>query len=435
MFDEQVLALAERSAEAAEIFLHESSATPAEFHANKLKSLETKESRSITLRIINNGRIGVSSTTRTDDPESLVNDTLSSAQFGAEARFDFPQLGEQTPVDVFDTATPKFPVEKMVDTGQELIARLLDHNPDLLIDMSLAKEEEETRISRGGVTDSYKRTGFGISVTANLIRGTDMLDVFAFKASCAPDVDTDSLFTEITQKLELARNSSTLKSGTMPVVFTPIAFMLTMGPALGMGFSGKMVEQGASPLANRTGERVFDENLTIYDDATLDKRPRSSPFDDEGVPTRKVTLIDRGVVSEFLYDLQTAGKMGTQSTGNGYRGQGYPAPAATATIVDPGDGCLEEIIADIEEGLMVEYILGGGQANVLRGDFGGNVHLGFKIENGQLVGRIKDTLIAGNAYDVLADVRRIGGQPQWVGGSLYCPPIALEGVTVSTKES
>jgi PmbA protein len=285
------------------------------------------------------------------------------------------------------------------------------------------------------VAESYKRTEFGISVSANLIRGTDMLDVFSFNVSCEPEMETDSLFTEIREKLDLARESGSIKSGKMPVVFTPLAFMLSVGPALGMGFNGKMVEQGASPLAKRVGQKVFDERLSVHDDATLDKRPRSSPFDDEGVSTRKVTLVDKGVVSEFLYDLQTAGKVGTRSTGNGYRGQGSPSPGSTATVVDAGEGSIEEIIADIKEGLIVEYLLGGGQANVLRGDFGGNVHLGFKIENGQLAGRVKNTLIAGNTYEVLADIRRVGGERRWVGGSLYCPPIALEGVTVSTKES
>ena len=435
MFDQRVIELAEKSADQAETFLHTSSTTPAEFQANKLKSLETKDSRSLTLRVIKDGRIGVTSTSRIDDPAAVVRDALVSADFGAEARFEFPPLGERTEVDVFNSETPSFPVERMVETGRELISRLLDYNPDLLIDMSLEKEEDETRISRDGVAESYRRTGFGVSVNANLIRGTDMLDVFSFNVSCAPEIESDSLFAEIRDKLELARESGSIESGMMPVVFSPVAFMLTIGPALGMGFNGKMVEQGASPLGDKLGEKVFDQRLSIHDDATLDKRPRSGPFDDEGVPTRRVTLVNRGVVSEFLYDLQTAGKMAARSTGSGYRGQGSPSPSSTATIVDAGDGSIEEIISDIEEGLLVEYILGGGQANVLRGDFGGNVHLGFKIENGQLAGRVKNTLITGNTYEALANIRRIGGEPRWVGGSLYCPPIALEEITVSTKES
>ncbi len=432
-FDEQVLELAEKSADAAEAFVHTSSATPVEFEANKLKSIETKVSRSVSLRLIKDGRIGTTSTSRDDDPEAVVASALESSVYGAEARFEFPPLGERTKVDVYDGETPTIPVESMAEAGKQLIARLLEYNPELLIDVSIGKDDEEIRIARYGAAESYRRTGFGVSVSANLIRGTDMLDVYSFNVSCSPDLDTDSLFDEIREKLELARDAGAVESGSIPVVLSPIAFMLTVGPALRMGFNGKMVEQGASPLVGKLGEEVFDPALTIHDDATLQQRPSSSPFDDEGVPTRSVPLVENGIVSEFLYDLQTAGRMGTQSTGNGYRGGGSPSPSSTAAIVDAGEGSLQDLIGNVENGLFVDYILGGGQANVLRGDFGGNVQLGFKIENGRLAGRVKDTLIAGNAYEVLAKIRQIGGERRWVGAGLYCPPMALDGITVSTK--
>ena len=69
---------------------------------------------------------------------------------------------------------------------------------------------------------------------------------------------------------------------------------------------------------------------------------------------------------------------------------------------------------------------------MLRGDFGGNLLLGYKIEKGEIVGRLKDTLISGNAYELLANIGRIGGRCEWVGGRLYAPPMVLEGVTVSS---
>ena len=281
-FDEQVLELAEKSADAAEAFVHTSSATPVEFEANKLKSIETKVSRSVSLRLIKDGRIGTTSTSRDDDPEAVVASALESSVYGAEARFEFPPLGERTKVDVYDGETPTIPVESMAEAGKQLIARLLEYNPELLIDVSIGKDDEEIRIARYGAAESYRRTGFGVSVSANLIRGTDMLDVYSFNVSCSPDLDTDSLFDEIREKLELARDAGAVESGSIPVVLSPIAFMLTVGPALRMGFNGKMVEQGASPLVGKLGEEVFDPALTIHDDATLQQRPSSSPFDDGG---------------------------------------------------------------------------------------------------------------------------------------------------------
>lgn len=424
---------ARKAAGVAEVYLHSSSSTPVVFQANKLKSLETKESTALTLRVIKAGRIGITSTSRLQDPQLVVDAALASAAFGAEARFEFPPIGQGADVDVYDERTPKFPVEKMVEAGKDLIARLLDYNPDLLIDVSLDKDQEEIRIIRNGAAGSYERSGFGVSASANLIRGKDILDVFAFKVACGPEVDVGALYEEMRQKLDLAREPARVKTGELPVVLTPIAVMLALRPALGAGFNGKMVEQGASPLARKVGERAFDERFSMYDDATLQRRPRSSPFDDEGVPTRRVPLVEGGVVAGFLYDLQTAGKMGTRSTGNGYRSGGSPSPSSTATVIEPGEGSLADLIGSVDEGLLVDYLLGGGQSNVLRGDFGGNLHLGFKIENGKLAGRVKDTLIAGNVYRALANIRQIGGEAEWVGGGLYCPPLALDGITVSTK--
>jgi PmbA protein len=91
------------------------------------------------------------------------------------------------------------------------------------------------------------------------------------------------------------------------------------------------------------------------------------------------------------------------------------------------------MVADIKEGLVVEYLMGAGQGNTLGGDFSGNVLLGYKIENGKIVGRVKDTMVAGNVYKVLNRVAAIGSETVWVGGMLQTPPIYFSSVSVSGK--
>ncbi len=431
MFYREVRERALKAAGAAEVYLHSSSSTPVEFKANKLKTLETKESRSLTLRVIHEGRIGITSTSKFEDPDWVVEAAVAAAEFGPEAKYEFPKPARNAEVDVFDRRTPAHPVERMVEMGREIVDRLLDYEGELNIDVGLDKEVERTLLAGDGGELAYERTSFGGSVSANLVRGPDVLDIYSFQVDCGPDFDVDRVEEEITKKLELAKVTASVAAGELPVVLTPIAFMMTVGPALGMGLNGKMVEQGASPLAGKIGEKMFDERLSIADDATLHRSPQSCPFDDEGVPTRRVPLVEHGVVKNFLYDLQTAGKVGASSTGNGYGAT--PAPRSSATVVGGDEGTLEELIAEIEEGVLADYLLGGGQSNVLRGDFGGNLLLGYKIEKGKIVGRLKDTLISGNAYELLANIGRIGGRSEWVGGRLCAPPMVLEGVTVSTK--
>ena len=82
---------------------------------------------------------------------------------------------------------------------------------------------------------------------------------------------------------------------------------------------------------------------------------------------------------------------------------------------------------------MVEAFIGAGQGNTLGGDFSGNILLGYKVEKGQIVGRVKDTMISGNIYDVLQKVIAIGNEAKWVGASIKTPALYLSDVSVITK--
>ena len=140
------------------------------------------------------------------------------------------------------------------------------------------------------------------------------------------------------------------------------------------------------------------------------------------------------MVKAFLYDLQTAALAGKKSTGNANRGRGsLPSPSASALIINPGTVTFEAMVKDIKEGLVVEQLMGAEQGNILGGDFSGNVLLGYKIENGQLVGRVKDTVVSGNVYKILKDIAAIGSETRWVGGFCQTPPFYCQGLSVSSK--
>ena len=93
----------------------------------------------------------------------------------------------------------------------------------------------------------------------------------------------------------------------------------------------------------------------------------------------------------------------------------------------------EEMVAGVKEGLVVEELMGAGQGNVMGGDFSGNVLLGYKIENGEIVGRVKDAIVAGNVHDALHRLVAIGSEPRWVGGTVHTPPFWFEHLTVSAR--
>ena len=91
------------------------------------------------------------------------------------------------------------------------------------------------------------------------------------------------------------------------------------------------------------------------------------------------------------------------------------------------------MLADIKEGLIVEQLMGASQGNVLAGDFSGNVLLGYKVENGEIVGRVKDTMVSGNIYETLTGLGAIGCDGRWVSGIMKIPHLYCTGVAVSAK--
>lgn len=435
---EEVLRSARKEAEQSEVFSVSSRATPIQFEANELKQVQTKESTSTGLRIFRKGRIGFATASGGGDVGALVEMAVETSQFGSPSGFQFPSGQDYSEVSTFDPEVDKIAMERMVEMGKELIARIRGHTPDILCDVQVTRGTSSISfINSQGGEGKYDKSFFSLSLEGILVRDTDMLFVGDGESSCRPDfVGTDGLADRIIWQLEMAKKKAAVSTGLLPVIFTPIGVASALMSPLMLAFNGKTVLEGASPLKDKLGEQVFDKRLSLWDDATIAYGVGSYPFDDEGVSGRCLPLFTNGVVTNFLYDLQTASLAGTQSTGNGQRaGGGFPRPGISSLILSGGDVPFQSMVEDMKEGLIVEQLMGADQGNILGGDFGGNVLLGYKVENGEIVGRVKDTMIAGNVYQVLKELRGIGRETRWVGGILQTPHLYCSGVSVSTKGS
>jgi PmbA protein len=110
-----------------------------------------------------------------------------------------------------------------------------------------------------------------------------------------------------------------------------------------------------------------------------------------------------------------------------------PSPAPTNLIFGAGATPLAEMLAGIDEGLLVENVLGLGQGNIISGAFSNPLALGFKIEKGEIVGRVKDVSLAGNVYDVLKNVAAVSQETEWVYTNLNLPNVLLSEMNVVAK--
>jgi PmbA protein len=432
---EEILSLAQKEAAEVEVFQASREETPVTFEANRLKQLQTRQSRSLALRIIRNGRLGFAAARGEVDGKALVSRAVEVSEFGARACFELPTVRESPSVEVFDPQVQDVTTEAMVELGQSLIDRVRQHTPELLCEAGIVKAVTSVRLlnSRGGEV-GYKKSLFSLSLEGTLIRGTDMLFVGDSQSSCHPIGEFQAVANTVIGQLEMARRQAAAPTKSLPAIFTPLGAASALFTPLIMAFSGRVVLQGASPLGQRLGEQVFDSKFSLEDDATIPYRPASRPWDDEGVSSRRIPLIERGVVANFLYDLQTAGMAQTQSTGSGSRGWGgMPAPSASALVVGEGEVSYEDMVRDMEEGLVIEMLMGAGQGNVLGGDFSGNVLLGYKVEGGELVGRVKDTMVSGNVYEALKNLAAVGREGRWLGGSLKLPHLYFPVLAVASK--
>jgi len=432
---EEILIQAKKAAGEAEVFSVASEETQVHFEANRLKHLQTKQQTSVALRIIRQGRVGYAVTTNPDDCQGLVDSAVETARFGMAARFELPSANSYPQVDVFSPDVESVPVENMIALGEELISAVTQHTPGIICEAEVNRGTVSVRLinSRGGQAE-YRKSHFSFGVEGSLIKGADMLFVGDSASSCQPILEAGTVTDAVLQQLELAKEQANVPTKAMPVIFTPNGVASSLVTPLVAAFNGKTVLEGASPIGRRLGETVFDKNFQLYDDPVIAFRPSSRPCDDEGVPSQRTTLVDAGRVAGFLYDLQTAALAGTLSTGNGSRGHGgLPSPSPSAFVIAPGSAAFEDMVGDIKEGLVVEQLMGAEQGNILGGDFSGNVLLGYKVENGKIVGRVKDTMVSGNVYQVLKEIAALGREARWVGGFLQTPHIYCPALAVASK--
>ncbi len=219
-----------------------------------------------------------------------------------------------------------------------------------------------------------------------------------------------------------------VKTAKVPVVFDPLVARALLEHVF-EAVNGDSIYRGASFLAGQLGAKIAGENVTVVDDGTLPGLFGTSPFDGEGVPSRRTVVVERGVLRSYLLNTYTAKKLGLETTGNAARGiTGNPGIGCGNFFLEPGTRTENEIIADVKAGLYVTDFLGFG-VNLVTGDFSRGAS-GMWIENGELTYPVEEITVAGNLKEMLNNISAIGSELEF-RGSVASPAIRMEGLTVA----
>lgn len=233
-------------------------------------------------------------------------------------------------------------------------------------------------------------------------------------------------------------------AGTMDVVLGPGWPGILLHEAIGHGLEGDFNRKGTSAFSGRIGEKVASEQCTVVDDGTIESRRGSLTVDDEGEPTQRTTLIENGILRNYMQDSTNARLMGMTPTGNGRR-ESYahrPMPRMTNTYMENGRYDPEEIIGAVDKGLYATQF-SGGQVDITSGKFVFSASEAYLIENGKVTRPVKGATLIGNGPDVLTRVGMVGNDKELDSGIGTCgkegqsvpvgvgqPTLLINGLTV-----
>jgi PmbA protein len=223
-----------------------------------------------------------------------------------------------------------------------------------------------------------------------------------------------------------------VKTQRVPVVFSPEIARSIIGNIF-QAANGDSIYRHATFFDEMLGERVAGENITVVDDGTIVRDGiggfGTTPFDGEGLPTRRTVLVENGILKSYVMNTYTARKLGMRSTGNASRGlAGNPGIGAHNFYLEPGTMTPEEILKPIKQGLYVTETMGFG-VNLVTGDYSQGAS-GLWIENGELTFPVEEITIAGNLKDMYKNIVAIGNDLVFRGASAS-PTICIEGMTIA----
>jgi PmbA protein len=255
-----------------------------------------------------------------------------------------------------------------------------------------------------GFAGFYTRSNQGISATAIAGSGTGMQRDYDYtSAQHAEDLDDPAGIGARAAEQALARlNPTRPKTAKIPVIFHQRIAGGIVG-SLAAAINGAGIARGTSYLKDKLGQKLFAETINIIDDPLRVRGARSRPFDGEGQPVQRRALIENGVLTTWIMDSRSARQLDLTTTGHASRGtSGPPGPSASNLYLEPGDKTPAELMADIEEGVLITEMMGGG-VNGITGDYSRGA-AGFMIRHGQIAEPVAEFTLAGHALEMFANL-------------------------------
>lgn len=432
---QRILELALQRAEQAEVLAVKSRTTAFNCYNYLSSDVLDKDLSEISIRVVKDGRLGASRGSMTARPEDLVEGALRAADFGAEANFKFPAEKSSLKSEIFDDRLANLTVDEIARDGETIIQATRSRAPDIPLNLYLENTVKDVSIlNSSGKDESYTMTIYTICLLHMFEKSKEGInkEIVSCRYFVFPEEKIDELVEEYNYTLKPAQ----VPTRPMPVIFRTTATWSLLYRVL-VGVNGTNYIKDITPLKEKLGQRIFPEMVTLVDDPIRPWCAGSVPFDDEGVPTKRKMIVEKGFLRNFIFDLDSGGKSGKGSTGNGFKRSMWergidisPNPRFTNLVLEAGDWDYRDMVRDVEEGIVINDVIGFHSGNMLQGEFSMNVGIGGYIKNGKVVGRAMDTMVAGNVYEDFFNLKALGKTIEY-NPQAYTPDMYFGKMSVS----
>jgi len=429
-----------RGATAAECVIREGDEFSTLVRMGQVETLKESGSKAIGVRVFNGQR--AASTYSSDFSREGLDRMLNSAIELSRITSEDPYAGIPAAdrlgalagdLDLFHPDVYSLPGEERINYARRAEKAALDYDPRIKNSEGGSFDAATGRkilTNSHGFVGEYRRSYCSVAAVpiAQAENGAMQRDYWFSVARSLSKLEPPEQVGKIAAQRTLRRlGSKKVKTAHVPVVLDPLVATSILQHIF-EGVNGDSIYRGASFLAGKLGEKIASNNVTVIDDGTMIGGFGTSPFDGEGIPTRRTVVIENGVLKSYLLNTYTAKKLGLQTTANASRGlAGTPGISPGNYFLQPGSKAPEQLIGEIKEGLYVTEFLGHG-ANLVTGDYSRGAS-GLWISGGELTYPVEEITVAGNLKEMFRNISEIANDLEF-RGSVASPTIRIDGLTV-----
>lgn len=422
-----------------DLFAQETDQDSIEFRNNRLNSVHSKKASGLGLRVFLDDRVGMASTNSLSDDgtiglskQDLLERGIASARQGDKALFPLPShtLKDERGVAIdMDAEGPK-----IIKKGEKFVEGMRARFPDMRFGFQCQRVFRRNLLLNSASSE-IRTTKEYASISLSATRTEDGNIQEIWQSVSVPDAlpyeEMERMEKEMVYLLEHSMRETKLGSGKKKVLFTPKAYQSLVSILID-AFKAQMIHRKTSWLADKQGQKIGAGMFSLMEDPTYKGGISTSVYDHEGTACSKKFLVREGVVESMIASLSSSEKTGLPALGNGFRSPfSLPHDDTTNLIVCPGTASFEDLLSGVKDGILVDQLLGAGQSNTYSGEFSVNLDLAFRIENGEVTGRLKNCMLADNVFRMLERMES-AGRDLYSFGDLFLPYMLFSDVNFTS---